>query len=119
MSTPTLTIDDFEQLAQRADQAFAEVNTLPADIRMKALALKSAIEEFHKVGLTQIVRTLKADPRGKELLFELADQPAVYALFSMHGLVRADLRTQVSRVIEMVRPYLQFARRGCEPGRCP
>ncbi len=106
-STPTLTVDDFETLAQRVDQAMAEVRGLEAPAKNKALDLKAAIEEFHKVGLTKIVKTLKQDPQGKELLFSLVDDPSVYALFSMHGLVRADLRTQVSRVLEMVRPYMQ------------
>lgn len=96
-----------EHLASRVDQVIAEIHTLPADVQIKAMALRSAIEEFHKVGLTLIVKRLKSDPRGKELLFELVDHPAVYALFSMHGLVRADLRTQVSRVLDMVRPYMK------------
>ena len=106
-SVPTLTVDDLAQLAERVDHAVAEAGALEPAVRAKAMALKSAIEEFHKVGLTRIVRRLKEDPRGKELLFELVDDPTVYALFSMHGLVRADLRTRVSRVIEMVRPTLQ------------
>jgi Fe-S cluster biogenesis protein NfuA/nitrite reductase/ring-hydroxylating ferredoxin subunit len=106
-SLPSLTVDDFEALARKVDEAFSEVQALPTEFRGKALSLKSAIEEFHKVGLTHIVRTLKQDERGKELLFQLVDEPAVHALFSMHGLVRADLRTQVSRVIDMVRPYMQ------------
>ena len=54
-----------------------------------------------------IVRTLKADPRGKELLLELAQVPEVYALFALHGLVRADLTPRVAAVIEQVRPYMQ------------
>ncbi len=106
-STPTLTVNDLAQLAERVDRAVAEVGSLDPEQRAKALALKSAIEEFHKVGLTKIVRRLKEDSRGKELLFELVDDPTVYTLFSMHGLVRADLRTRVSRVIDMVRPYMQ------------
>lgn len=106
-SVPTLAVDDLTQLAERVDRAVAEAGALEPAVRAKALALKSAIEEFHKVGLTKIVRRLKEDPRGKELLFELVDDPTVYALFSMHGLVRADLRTRVGRVIEMVRPTLQ------------
>ena len=106
-SVPTLTVDDLAQLAERVDHAVAEAGALEPAVRAKAMALKSAIEEFHKVGLTRIVRRLKEDPRGKELLFELVDDPTVYALFSMHGLVRADLRTRVSRVIEMVRPTMQ------------
>lgn len=106
-SVPSLTVDDFEQLAQKVDQAMAEVQTLPTEMRAKALALKSCIEEFHKVGLTHIVRAMKNDEAGKEILFRIVEEPAVYALFSMHGLIRADLPTQVRRVIELVRPYMQ------------
>ncbi len=106
-SIPSLTVDDFEQLAQKVDQAMAEVQAMPTEMRAKAIALKSAIEEFHKVGLTHMVRAMKNDEQGKEILFSLVDTPAVYALFSMHGLIRADLATQVRRVIELVRPYMQ------------
>ncbi len=106
-SLPMVAVDDLEQLADRVDKAIAELQTLEPDARAKAMNLKSAIEEFHKVGLTHIVKTLKNDANGKKLLFEIVDEPTVYALFAMHGLVRADLKTQVGRVIEMVRPYLQ------------
>ncbi len=99
--------DELQMLAERVDQAVAEVRNLDQEAQRKALALKSSIEEFHKAGLTKIVQRLKADPRGKELLFELAEDPSVYALFAMHGLVRADLATRVSRVVEMLRPYLR------------
>lgn len=105
--TPSLATDDFELLAEKVDKAVAEVRGLPEDARRRALALKSAVEEVHKVGLTKIVRALKADPRGKEILFELVDDPAVRMLFGMHGLIRADLRTRAERVIEMVRPQIQ------------
>jgi Fe-S cluster biogenesis protein NfuA/nitrite reductase/ring-hydroxylating ferredoxin subunit len=106
-SIPSLTVEDFEQLAQKVDSAVAEIQLLPPEMRSKAMALKSAIEEFHKVGLTHIVRAMKKDQRAKEVLFELVEEPSVYALFAMHGLIRADLPTQVRRVIEMVRPYMQ------------
>lgn len=106
-SLPMVTVDDLEQLAERVDKAIAEVQSLEPEIRAKAMALKSAIEEFHKAGLAHMVKTLKNDSNGKQLLFEMVDEPTVYALFAMHGLVRADLKTQVSRVIEMVRPYMQ------------
>ena len=106
-SVPTVTVDDLEHLAERVDKAIAEVQALDPEVRAKAMTLKSTIEEFHKAGLTHIVRTLKNDEHGKQLLFDLVDEPNVYALFAMHGLVRADMRTQVSRVIDMVRPYMQ------------
>lgn len=106
-SIPTIPNPDLDQLAERVDRAIAEVRALPEQAQAKALALKDAIEEFHKLGLTRIVQRLKEDPRGKELLFELVDDPSVHALFTMHGLVRADLRTRVARVLDMVRPYMQ------------
>jgi len=106
-SAPISTNSDLQQLAERVDRSIAEVRTLDDASQVKAMAMKSAIEEFHKLGLTKIVQRLKNDARGKELLLELAEDPTVYALFSMHNLVRADLRTRVARVIEMVRPYMQ------------
>lgn len=97
---------DLDQLAGRVDRALAAAEALEPAAREKAREVRQAIEAFHKAGLTRIVRALKADPRGAEILYELVDEPAVYALFAMHGLVRADLRTRVARVLDMVRPYL-------------
>ena len=99
--------EELSHLAEAMDRAVAEIMSLDPPLRSKALALKAAIEAFHKGGLTTIVKRLKADPRGKELLFELVDEPHVHALFSMHGIVRADITTSVARVIEMVRPSMQ------------
>lgn len=103
----TAPADSLERLAEQVDKAMAEVRKLDDGARSKATDLKQAVEAFHKAGLTTIIQRLKADPRGKELLFELVDEPLVYALFAMHGLVRADLATRVTRVLEMVRPYMQ------------
>jgi Fe-S cluster biogenesis protein NfuA/nitrite reductase/ring-hydroxylating ferredoxin subunit len=107
MATAVTPKSDLQELAERVDQAVAEVRTLDAPSPAKAMAMKNAIEEFHKLGLIKMVQRLKSDDRGRELLFELAEDPTVYALFSMHNLVKADLRTRVARVIEMVRPYMQ------------
>lgn len=106
-AAPTLVEENLDTLAAQVDQAVNEVRKLDTHAQKQALALKSAIENFHKVGLTRIVKQLKADPRGKELLFELVDDPAVYALLAMHGIVRADLKTRALRVLDMVRPYMQ------------
>ncbi len=103
----TTTVDDFEALAARVDDTVSSLKTLDTNAQAKANALKSAIEAFHKVGLTKIIQGLNADERGRELLLELAAEPAVYALFSMHGLIRTGLATRVSRVIEMLRPHIQ------------
>lgn len=106
-STVTLTNSELEELARRVDAALAAARALPPEAQKSALDLKNAIEAFHKLGLTKIIQRLKQDPRGKELLFELVDDPAVYALFAMHGLVREDLSVRAARVLDTVRPYMQ------------
>jgi nitrite reductase/ring-hydroxylating ferredoxin subunit/Fe-S cluster biogenesis protein NfuA len=108
-SAPTMTPDDFEYLAEKVDKAISAIESLSPEAQVKARALKTAIEEFHKAGLTRIAQGLKADSRGYELLLELMSEPAVYALFAMHGLIRtrADLATRVSRVIDMAKPYIE------------
>ncbi|MBA3917233.1 MAG: NifU family protein [Gemmatimonadaceae bacterium] len=96
-----------ETLAANVQRTLDDVRGMPIDQRTRALALKDALEAFHKAGLSTIVRTLKQDPHGKELLFALVDDPGVYALLALHGIVKADVRTRVARVVENLRPYTQ------------
>lgn len=108
MAAPTtLNNTELEMLADAVDKALLVVNAQPPDVQKHALDLKRAIEAFHKLGLTKIIQRLKQDPNGKQLLFELVDDPAIYALFQMHGLVREDLGAQAARVLDSVRPYMQ------------
>lgn len=98
---------DLDDAARRVDVALERAGLLSEADKQVAFDLKSAVEAFHKDGLVRIVQALKADPRGKELLFELVDDPVVYALFVMHGIVRADPVTLAQQALDGVRPYLQ------------
>jgi Fe-S cluster biogenesis protein NfuA/nitrite reductase/ring-hydroxylating ferredoxin subunit len=98
---------ELQDLAKRVDTAVQAVRDLKGDAREKALAMKTAIEEFHKSALTRMIQSLKSDPHGKELLFAMIDEPEIYAMLSMHSLIRPDLATRVRSVIENVRPYMQ------------
>lgn len=85
------TIDEgpsLAELAHRVDEATAALESLAPEARERAEAVKAAIEAFHRPALVAIVQALKADPRGKELLFELVDDAAVLAVLSLHGIVR-------------------------------
>jgi len=85
-----------EELAARVDAALGKVDALPGPVRDVALELKTALDDLHRVGLTRIITDLRADPRGRELLFALVDVPEVLTLFQLHGLVRPpDLATRV------------------------
>ena len=97
----------FERLAERADAAARAVEALEEAPRAAARELLASVDALHKQALTTIVKRLKDDEAGRMLLFALVDEPEVRAVLSMHGLIRADVRTRVQRVLEMVKPYLQ------------
>ncbi len=97
----------FEELAAAVDDAAAAVADLDPEARTAAEKLKGAIEAFHKPALTTIVRTLRDDPRGKELLFALVDEPEVRAVLALQGIIRPDPATRANQALATVRPYLQ------------
>lgn len=97
----------FEKLASDVDAAMTAVDELDGDAKATALDLKDAIEAFHKPALVHIVRTLREDSRGKELLFELVDDPLIRAVFGLHNIIKADPITRAKIALEDVRPYLQ------------
>ena len=67
-SPPVAADSELALRAKAVEAALTDVKGMPIDHRTRAVALKEAVEAFHKAGLTQIVRTLRADPRGLELL---------------------------------------------------
>lgn len=100
--------ETFEDIAERVDKALAKVEALEDEnAKMHALGLKTAIEDFHKLAVTRIVQKLKTDERGKELLFDLVDEPSVYALFQLHGIVKQDINVRITQVLDAIRPYMQ------------
>ncbi len=100
-------VAEFEQSALDVDDAVGALAGLDPDARAAAERLQAAIEGFHRDALVLIVQRLKADPRGKELLFELVDEPAVRAVFALHGIIRPDPLTRAKAAVDTVRPYLQ------------
>lgn len=97
----------FETAAARVDEARAALDELAPDDARAALDLQQAVEAFHRPALVSIVKTLRDDPRGKELLFELVDDPAVRAVLALHGIIRADPITRANQALASVRPYMQ------------
>lgn len=82
----------------RLDQAVAGIQQLPGEQRAAAEEFALAIDSLSRAGLTTIVRALKADPRGKEILFDLVDDPTVRFLLGMHGIIRLPDPAQAERV---------------------
>ncbi len=94
-SAPT---DALSAFGARLDQAVAQIQELPPEPRAVAENFALALDALSKAGLTTIVKRLKADPRGKELLFELVDDPTVRLLLGMHGIIRLPDPAQAERV---------------------
>ncbi|WP_044896544.1 Fe-S cluster biogenesis protein NfuA [Bacillus alveayuensis] len=99
--------EDFHALAERVDRVLESLKDLPEDARMKALELKKAIESFHEYALRKLVRTLRETDKGKELLQKAVEDPSIYAMLFMHGIIKQDLFTRVAAVLEEVRPYMR------------
>lgn len=98
----------FEERARRVDDAAAAVASMEDEVsRATAVELREAIESFHRPALITIVQRLRDDPRGKELLFELVDDPNVRAMLALHGIIKADPATRAMQALALVRPYLQ------------
>ena len=99
---------DLEKAAAALDDAIArraELDPLPRQVLEQTL---EPLDAIHKAGLTAIVRALRADPRGKELLFDLVDDAAVRMVLSMHDIIRpSDPMTVAGRVLETIRPGIQ------------
>jgi Fe-S cluster biogenesis protein NfuA/nitrite reductase/ring-hydroxylating ferredoxin subunit len=96
-----------EELAAALDAAVGALEGLDPQSRRIAGDLRTAIEAAHRAALVHIVRTLRADPRGKELLFEIVDSPPVRMVLLMHGLIRPDPATLARQALAGVRPQLQ------------
>jgi Fe-S cluster biogenesis protein NfuA/nitrite reductase/ring-hydroxylating ferredoxin subunit len=104
MSADTI---DFADLARDADVALEAVHGLDPDARKKALALRDAIDGLTRDALVKLVRGLRRDERGRELLVEALELPEIYALFSKYEIIKPSLAHRVAAALELVKPYLQ------------
>lgn len=102
----TLPKTSFEELASRVDAAVAALDNLDSDARTVAEELQAAVEAVHREGLVTIVRRMREHDGAREVLFELAEDPTVHMLLSLHGIIRPDPVTHANQVLETVRPQL-------------
>ncbi|MED4904671.1 NifU family protein [Parageobacillus thermoglucosidasius] len=106
--------ENFQALAERVDRVLDSIKGLPEDARMKAMELKKAIEAFHEHALRKLVRTFRETEEGKELLLKAVEDPSIYAMFLLHGIIKQDLLTRVAAALEEVRPYMRSHGGGVE-----
>ena len=96
----------FESRAARIDVAQRAVGRLDAEPRAAAEELQDAVEAHHAAVLLSLVSRLRADDRGRELLYEAVDDPEVFAALVKAGIVKPSLAMRAVQVLDGVRPYL-------------
>jgi Fe-S cluster biogenesis protein NfuA len=106
VSITTAEASTFQERATQLDHARRVVERLGDDERAAALALADALDAHQHTVLRTIVTALRADDRGRELLYELVDDPEVYAALVKAGIVRPSLAMRAVQVLDGVRPYL-------------
>lgn len=98
---------DFTDLASDVDRALADVAALEPGARAKALALRETVDRLTKDALVKLVRKLRLDERGSDLLVDALAIPEVYALFCAHEIIKPTLAHRVAAALELVKPYLE------------
>jgi Fe-S cluster biogenesis protein NfuA len=106
MTVDTDTPATFETRAARIDATTRAVARLEPEARVTAEDAVAAIEEHHAAVLRALVARLRADDRGRELLYEAVDDAEVYAALVKAGIVRPTLAMRAVQVLDGVRPYL-------------
>ncbi len=96
----------FDELAQRVDELRDRVSHQDPQVKDLLDETIDAITAFNRVGLVTLIRKMRADPRGQEILYSAVDEPEVMALMASHGLVRQNMALEVLRAVEQIRPYL-------------
>ncbi|MEM1335514.1 MAG: NifU family protein [Actinomycetota bacterium] len=97
----------FEGRARRIEDADSAVERIESsDDRATARELADAVAGLHESVLRTIVVRLRDDERGRELLYELVDDPEVYAALAKAGIVKPSLAMRAIQVLDGVRPYL-------------
>ena len=92
---PPTTVGDETTAQAPVDEGALEALARTLDEGEPAQQL-AAFTTLHRQALVTIVRRLREDPSGKELLFELVDDPHVHMMLAVHGIVRADPTTRAA-----------------------
>lgn len=98
---------EVEDLAGELDAARDRVAALPPEARRAAEAMVEALDDAHRAALVHLVRGLRGDERGRELLFELVDDPAIRMVLLMHRIIRPDPTTLANEALAQIRPQIQ------------
>jgi nitrite reductase/ring-hydroxylating ferredoxin subunit/Fe-S cluster biogenesis protein NfuA len=106
-----------EDLLRAVDVARDRVRHADKPAQELAEQLQTATDAFTKKALVTLIRSLRENEVGKQLLVEAAKQPDVAALLTVHGIIRGGREREVLAVLEAMRPHLAKAGAGASLDR--
>lgn len=78
----------------------------PAEQHAAMQRFKLAIETLHREALLRMIRGLREDPAAAAQLRQVVQDPIVFGVLRLHGLVRDPLETRVRDALESIEPFL-------------
>ncbi|WP_372864651.1 NifU family protein [Spongiibacter sp.] len=98
--SPTMNLDE------AIDGLLAQMLDWQTEQRDLALALKTAVEDFHSEALRRFLSCLYQDPGAQDALRRAIADPMVYAVLRQHNLLKPSLEEQVLMALDEARPAL-------------
>lgn len=103
---PEAAAADLARMAGQVAQLLAIGDAWPPEQRAVLEQLKDAIDALHREGLVRLVRVVRADPGGAAQLRQAVQDPFIFGLLRLHGIVREPLEQRVQQALEAVAPML-------------
>jgi hypothetical protein len=100
---------EFQQHAERVEQALQSANNLPDDgARNAALALMQSLMDLHGKVLARMVELMsESDDSGRFVLEKMARDPLVCGLLVLYGMHPMPLKERVARAVEQLQSKLR------------
>lgn len=105
MSLTETTTPDLDEIGERVEQLLDRIAELEPRAAEAADDLVRALVQLYGAGLQTVVAALEG--RAPEVLAELADDPLVAGLLSLHDLQPRALRDRVEAALDGIRPMLE------------
>lgn len=106
MNAPADSAEHLAQLAGEVTLRQSVAESWPPEQRVVVEQLREAIEALHREALLRLVRLLRSDAAAAPALKQAVQDPIVFGVLRLHGIVRDPLETRVRAALESVAPML-------------
>ena len=97
---------DLARMAGQVARLLAIGDAWPPEQRAVLEQLKDAIDALHREGLVRLIRVVRSDPGGATQLRQAVQDPFIFGLLRLHGIVREPLAQRVQQALDAVAPLL-------------